>query len=250
MSSDLLGPFRTDPSSAGLFIDFDGTLSPIVDDPTSARPIDGAVEVLTMLASRLGAIVVSSGRPVEFLAEQLPEGISIVGLYGLAGVDRGVWWEHPNGGVWREVVADVAATIERLAPAGIRVEPKGLSLTLHYRGRPDLAETAEGLARVQGARAGLLARSARMSVELHPPIESDKGTVVGRYVNDLSAVMVAGDDLGDLPAFDALDRLAECGVHTVRVAVASAEAPVELTTRADIVVDSPADFVELLRSLT
>ena len=250
MSGDLLGPFRSDPSSAGLFVDFDGTLSPIVDDPQSARPADGAVEVLSLLAPRLGAIVVSSGRPVEFLADQLPDGISIVGLYGLAGVDRGVRWEHPNGGVWREVVADVAAAIERLAPAGIRVEPKGLSLTVHYRGRPDLADVAEELARAQGVRAGLLVRSARMSVELHPPIESDKGTVVERYVDDLTAVMVAGDDLGDLPAYDALDRLAECGVHTVRVAVASVEAPVELTSRADIVVDGPADFVELLRSLT
>ena len=250
MGSDhLLAPFRADPGSAGLFLDFDGSLAPIVDDPGSARLVDGAGDVLTSLADRLAKIVISSGRPVDFLAAQLPEGVSIVGLYGLEGIDHGIRWEHESAGVWREIVADVAANIERLAPSGLRLERKGLSLTLHFRGRPDLTDEAEQLARTQGARAGLVARPARMSVELHPPIESDKGTVVDRFAAGLSAALVVGDDLGDLPAYDALDRLADSHVSTVRVAVASAEVPTALTDRADIVVGSPAEFVELLRTL-
>ena len=54
------------------------------------------------------------------------------------------------------------------------------------------------------------------------------------------AAAYVGDDLGDLPAFDGLDVLAARGVATVRVAVASDEAPPILLNRADHVVEGPA----------
>ena len=91
------------------------------------------------------------------------------------------------------------------------VESKGLSLTLHYRhpsrARPAVAEWA----RQQAARSGLEVRPAKMSVELHPPIAADKGTAVEELVAGLAAVCFVGDDRGDLPAYDALDRLAAPG---------------------------------------
>ena len=40
-------------ASSAVLTDFDGTLSPIVDDPEAARPAPGAVEVLTALADAL-----------------------------------------------------------------------------------------------------------------------------------------------------------------------------------------------------
>jgi trehalose 6-phosphate phosphatase len=58
-----------------------------------------------------------------------------------------------------------------------------------------------------------------------------------------------GDDRGDLPAYDALDRMAAQGVHALRVAVASDEAPAELLARADLVLDGPPAVVALLRRL-
>jgi len=61
----------------------------------------------------------------------------------------------------------------------------------------------------------------------------------------LSRALYAGDDTTDLDGFAALDGL-ELGI---RVAVDSTEAPPELATRADIVVDGPAALVELLREL-
>jgi trehalose 6-phosphate phosphatase len=88
-----------------------------------------------------------------------------------------------------------------------------------------------------------------MSVELHPPIAADKGTALEALTAGLSAVCYAGDDRGDLPAFDALDRLAAAGVHTLRVAVASPEAPPELVHRADLLVDDPGGVIDLLRRL-
>ncbi len=90
-----------------------------------------------------------------------------------------------------------------------------------------------------------------MSVELHPPVAVDKGTAVEALVAVpvIRAVCFLGDDVGDLPAYDALDRLAAVGVHALRVAVRSAEAPPALLERADVVVEGPAGAVAFLEDL-
>jgi trehalose 6-phosphate phosphatase len=88
-----------------------------------------------------------------------------------------------------------------------------------------------------------------MSFELHPPIAADKGTAVRDLADGLAAVCFLGDDLGDLPAFAELQRLADEGVATVRVAVRSDEAPEELLDAADVVVDGPEGARDLLRQL-
>jgi trehalose 6-phosphate phosphatase len=91
----------------------------------------------------------------------------------------------------------------------------------------------------------------RASIELYPPIEFSKATVVRDRVKerDLQAAMFIGDDTVDLPAFDALDELAARGMTTVRVGVVSDEAPDELLERADIKVDGPAGVLGLLEEL-
>ncbi len=61
--------------------------------------------------------------------------------------------------------------------------------------------------------------------------------------------MFCGDDLGDLPGFDALDALEREGRTVLRVAADSDELPDEMRARADEVVDGPSGVVELLRSL-
>jgi trehalose 6-phosphate phosphatase len=92
-------------------------------------------------------------------------------------------------------------------------------------------------------------RPAKASVELHPPVPTDKGTVVEAAAGGMRAVAYFGDDLGDLPAFDGLDRLALAGLTTVRVGVRTEEAPPELLTRADVVVDGPEGTLAFLEAL-
>jgi trehalose 6-phosphate phosphatase len=239
--------FRADPANSVLAMDFDGSLSPIVDDPASAAPVDGAVDTLLGLANRYREVLVVSGRPVSFLAQHLPMEVSMVGLYGLEGVRRGERWEHPNSGAWREVMDDVAVTARSAGPTGMLVEPKGLSITLHYRSAPEIADEVAAFGRAQADRAGLRVRPAKMSVELQPPIDTDKGTVVEEWAAGAGHVLFAGDDVGDLPAFDALDRLARKAVETLRVAVASSEAPTELLERADLTVAGPEELVRFLQ---
>jgi trehalose 6-phosphate phosphatase len=131
----------------------------------------------------------------------------------------------------------------------MRVESKGLSITLHYRGSPDIGSQVLELGTMLAERGGLEVRPAKMSVELHPPLATDKGTVVERFSAGTAAAMFVGDDRGDLPAFDGLDRVAATGTHVVRGAVRSAEAPEELLARADLVLDGPDAVLDLFRTL-
>jgi len=246
---DVLDRLRSDPASTVICCDFDGTLAPIVDDPAAARPGPGAVDALVALARRYGVVAVLSGRPVDFLVQHLPPTLELRGLYGIEAVRGGVRADDPGAGRWRQVVEEVAATSRQWAPAGVLVEPKGLSLTLHYRTRPGLASEVLGFAGHQAARSGLALRPARMSVELHPPVAVDKGSCLRELASGRRAACFIGDDAGDLPAFDALDALAAEGRVTARVAVRSREAPKALLARADAVVEGPSEVVDLLRML-
>jgi trehalose 6-phosphate phosphatase len=248
-TDDALAPFLADPLRAALVVDYDGTLSPIVTDAAAARPHPEAPALLARLRDRLGLVAVVSGRPVDFLAPLLPDGLVLAGLYGLEVATDTGRRNHPQSGNWREVIDDVAGRAEIRGPKGVVVERKGLSLTLHYRTVPELETATAAYAAEEALRSGLVARPARMSWELHPPIEVDKGTAVLDLADDFSAVAFAGDDLGDLPGFDALDELAARGVTTLRIAVDSPEAPLELLERADVVVDGPDGLVALLERL-
>jgi len=248
---DLLAPLRADPSSTGIFSDFDGTLAPIVDDPAAAVPLDGAVDVLADLARRYRRVGVISGRPGEFLATHLGgRGLLLSALYGLETADDDGIHATAEAEEWRQAVDDAVSRAEaELADAGVGVERKGLSVTIHYRHDPSRQADVEAWAHREAERSGLVAHQARMSVELRPPLQSDKGTVLAEAAAGLRAACFLGDDRGDLAAFDALDRLAADGAAVVRVAVTSAEAPPELAERADVVVDRPDGALDFLRRL-
>lgn len=242
-------PLLRKPAASGLFADFDGTLSEIVDEPDAARPVDGAVAALEALSDRLGRVAVISGRPVSFLERFFDADLLLTGLYGLEQTYRGQRTDHPQGGSWREVVDDVTAMARARGPEGMRVEPKGLSLTLHYRGRPEVEPDVRAFAETLAVRSGLECRPARMSFELHPPIPLNKGTAVLGLAEGLDAVAFLGDDVGDIKAFDALDELASRGVSVLRVAVGSSESVPDLIDRADLVVDGPPGALAFVQSL-
>jgi trehalose 6-phosphate phosphatase len=250
--TDALEPFRTHAADALIAFDFDGTLAPIVDEPAAAAPMEGVPAALERLAARFGEVAVLSGRPLEFLERWFPEpsGVTLVGLYGLESRRFGERVDHPTSGVWRETMADVAGLARLRGPQGMDVELKGLSITLHYRRRPELESEVVAWAESIAGPAGLRARPAKMSVELHPPIDEDKGTVLQRLAGSHTGpVLFAGDDVGDVPAFQALDELRSAGRDVLAIVVDGPEVPAALRGRADLLVDGPAEVAELVLAL-
>ncbi len=240
------------PATSAVFVDYDGTLSPIVEDPATAVPVAGASEVLARLATRFGLVAVVSGRPAAFLRQVLgpPPGVRLIGLYGMEEVDgRREVVTSAAAGVWREAVAGTAARATASAPAGLGVEPKGLTVTLHWRVNPTTETWARRFAAEEAAATGLVAHPGRRSLELRPPLAIDKGSVVEQLAAPFTGVAFVGDDLGDLPAFDVLDRLAAGGVTVAKVAVVDGESAPEVAARADVTVDGPAGAVALLGRL-
>lgn len=204
---------------------------------------------LTELSHSYRTVGVVSGRPLVFLMDHLPAEIDCSGLYGLEWRRSGVVGEHPEAARWRAVISDAVDRMEEQVPPGAVVEPKGLSLTVHYRTAPDAEAAVIAEAETVAGDLGLRVNTAKMSVELHPPIDADKGTAVRSLAEGASAVLYAGDDVGDLPAFAALRDLRAAGVTTVSVAVGGTELPDEVASAVDLVLGAPADMVGLLVAL-
>lgn len=249
---DPLAPLIAAPTETAVLSDFDGSLAAIVDDPAEAAPVPGALAALAALVPLVGRVGVVSGRPVSFLRRVLRvEGVALAGLYGMERLVDGEIVVDPKVEPWLGA-ADAAAFEAEKALPGLYVERKGaISCVIHWRKSPGAEGEAMSLGRQIAERHGLAAEPGRMSLELRPPVALDKGTAVEGLAAGLALVMFAGDDRGDLSAFDALDRMV--GDHRLRdgikIAVRSAEAPPELLDRADERVDGPEELVSLLRAL-
>jgi trehalose 6-phosphate phosphatase len=247
-----LRPLCEHARATGVLVDFDGSLAPIIDDPDASRPLPAARDALGALVGRVGLVAVISGRPVGFLRDRIGlDGMTYVGQYGLQRLVDGRVVTDPRVEPFLAPIEEVAQAASRELP-GVLVERKdGVAVVLHWRQRPELEPATTAWAAEAAARAGLELHPAKMAAELRPPVPVGKGDVVTELCAGLTAAAFAGDDVGDLTAFDALDRLQHSGElrHTVRVAVRSSEAPPELITRADVTVDGPSGLAALLADL-
>jgi trehalose 6-phosphate phosphatase len=233
---EILDRLRDAPGRAAVLLDVDGVLAPIV-----ARPEDAAVPAetkaeLARLVARYALVGCISGRSGEDARRIVGvEGVVYAGSHGLE--------LDPDAERWVEPLRAFAATVDW------PYEDKRLTGSFHYRTASDEAAARVALERVaeRAREAGLVPRWGRKVLELRPPLAADKGTAVRRLLREhgLERALYAGDDTTDLDAFAALDGLEVA----VRVAVASDEGPAELREAADVVVDGPADLLELLRRL-
>lgn len=253
---DLLRPFLERPETAGVFLDFDGTLSDIVHVPSDARPAEGATELLSALAERFAVLAIVSGRSAHELLDWLGPAVEIWGAHGAQRTAGGRVELSPaalpHEPLMRRVYAEAVARVEELALEGVIVEDKTVMVGLHFRNATEQERARRALDEVAGelaARHGLKRAGGRLAYELRPPIDFTKAAVVRERARGLAAVAFAGDDRVDLPGFDALDELEREGVATLRIAVDSDEAPPELLERADVVVQGPAGAVAFLNRL-
>ncbi len=240
---------------AGLFLDFDGTLSEIVHIPSEARPVEGARRLLDTLARTYALVAVVSGRSAHQLLEWLGPDVEIWGVHGAERTVGGAVFlserAAPFAQLMGEVRAEAASALEELDLEGVILEDKGVMLGLHFRAARDRERASselDVLAQRLADEHGLVRAGGRLAYELRPPEEFSKAAVVLDRAREaqLEAAAFVGDDRVDLPGFDALDLLRDEGVFTLRVAVGSNEAPAELLERADIVVPGPPGAVALL----
>ncbi|MGW6202341.1 trehalose-phosphatase [Streptomyces sp. NPDC055089] len=253
------------PDRAVIALDFDGTLADIVPDPEQARAHPGAVEALAALAPKVASIAVITGRPAGVA-------VRYGGFAGVAGLDRLVVLGHYGAERWDAVSGTVHAPAPHPGIAAARaelpgvldrfdswhgtwIEEKGQALAVHTRRAADPQAAFEALRGPLGelaARHGLIVEPGRLVLELRPS-GMDKGVALTRYVHETGAgsVLYAGDDLGDLAAYAAVDKLrteGPEGTPGLLICSGSAEVP-ELAERADLSLPGPGAVVAFLSAL-
>ncbi|GAB2870675.1 trehalose-phosphatase [Streptomyces deserti] len=250
------------PGKALIGLDFDGTLAPIVADPEQARAHPDAVPALAALAPKVAAVAVITGRPAGVAVRHggfagVPglEHLTVLGHYG---AER---WEAATGEVTAPAPHPGVAAVRAELPGfldgigawqGTWIEEKGRAVAVHTRRAADPQAAFEALRDPLtdlATRHGLIVEPGRMVLELRPP-GIDKGVALLDFAREIGAgsVLFAGDDLGDLPAFAAVDKLRSDGTPGLLVCSGSDEVT-ELRARADAVVNGPEGVARLLRGL-
>ena len=254
----LRGAFAAEP--AGLVADYDGTLSPIVADPMSAVPAHGVPSLLRDLGRRLAVVAVITGRaPLDARGFLGDDSVLVAGNHGLEWLEAGSSEVAAAPGLAaglgpaRQAIAAAMTRVGELDAAGVVLEPKGVSATVHYRQAPEPVAVRAAILGALGPLDPALVdlREGKLSVELRPAGAGDKGTalrtIVERYA--LRGLVVLGDDLTDLDMFRAAAALRDAGELTLCIGAVgvAGEAPTSVTEAADFVVRDPGELVALLR---
>ena len=249
----LLEPLRAEPGRTAILTDFDGTLAPIVEHTEDASLPAGARELLVRLTERYALVGAISGRRTADVRALIGlDTIAYAGNHGLELMMPGDREVSPDPSLaGRESdAAEFVATVEagRLDAAGLRIEDKGPIQAIHWRGVAD--EAAARVIAVDAGRAGLEPRWGRKVLELRPVGGGGKDAAVASLLagEGLDRAVYAGDDRTDVDAFRRLGELREAGelVAAVRVGVLSAEGPPEIAEEADVTVEDPAGWLEML----
>jgi trehalose-phosphatase len=230
-------------------LDFDGVLSPLVDDPSAARPLPAASAALERLVATTDVALVS-GRDLDDLraCADPPPGVVLVGGHGTqSSLDGAAAGGQTLSDAESALLQQLGTALDEIAEGrtGVHVERKPMSAVLHTRraARPDAeAATAATLAG-PATWAGVHALRGKEVVELGAVVLG-KGAGLLRLRERLStdgpavaAVLFAGDDVTDENAFAALSA------DDVTVKVGEGE------TAARLRVESPVEVAELLHEL-
>jgi trehalose 6-phosphate phosphatase len=232
----LIARLREQPDAAGVLLDVDGTLAPIVDRPEDATVPEPTRAILRDLSERYALVACVSGRTEEDARRVVGvDELVYVGEHGM-GFDR-------RADEWGDEL-DLLVEESEWEP-----ERKRYSATFHFRTAPDQAAAVGSLRKVErrAVELGLRPRWGRKVLEVLPPVAANKGTAVRALLSGqgLRRAMYAGDDATDLEAFRGLDGLD----LAVRVAVVSNEGPSTLGQAADVIVGGTPELVEFLRRL-
>jgi trehalose 6-phosphate phosphatase len=254
-------------ASAVVGLDYDGTLAPIVDNPELAHIHPEAPDVLIALAHVVRAVAVITGRParkalalggLDEVGQEIGDRggeLFVFGQYGherWSSAQRRVVSPPPPRGL-SGFLRDLPRALREADAAEAFVEEKGLAIAAHTRRLDEPAAAFDRLLprlNELAERYGLVVEPGRNVIEVRSP-GADKGTVVRHLAEEVGAggFLFAGDDLGDVEAFEAVADLRRQGLPTLLVCSASQEEST-LVDLADVVVPGPDGVLTLLRRLT
>jgi trehalose 6-phosphate phosphatase len=258
--AEVLRPLTERPRDSAVFCDIDGTLAPIVERAEEAAVPDHTSRLLGRIARRYACTACISGRSAAEARRIVGVGgIAYAGSHGAELLLPGHAQAElvPAFATWADRVRAFAFSKEspELRRLRVRIEDKGAIVAYHWRGArdEDAARTLlEGIA-AEAQNEGLLVHWGRKVLEIRPPVPVDKGLAIRELVRRFPVrnALFGGDDATDLDAYEVLSRLvAERALDTaVCVGVRSSEGPAAIVERADVVVDGPAGFVQVLEIL-
>ena len=195
-----------------LFLDYDGTLTPIVERPEDAVLAPESRAVLERLARRYPTAIVS-GRDLADVRERV--GLAELTYAGCHGFDI----EGPAGSRVHEAAAAAAPQLAAAADEvardtaglpGVQLERKRFTLAVHYRRarEADAPAVREAVERAQARHPALRVTSGKKVFELQPDVDWDKGRAVLWLIESLALQdalpVYIGDDVTDEDAFRAL----------------------------------------------
>lgn len=206
-----------------LFLDYDGTLSPIAETPDKAVIPDRTKDILFELAETPNCkVAVISGRALKDISRRVGiKNIVYAGNHGLEIKGPNINFKDPVSSAQVKTIKEVKAKLkEGLSPIkGVLIEDKGLSLSVHYRladkeNMPAIMAKFYTIIFPYEFANNIQVRSGKMVLEIRPPVSWDKGTAVlwllGKRPFEIRGKRVKvipiyiGDDATDEDAFKSL----------------------------------------------
>lgn len=190
-----------------LFLDYDGTLTPIVKRPELARPRSSTKKLLERLSKRVNLCIIS-GRSLSDIKNMVKiPGVIYAGNHGMEIDCYGEIFIHPAARRFRKKLNRIKKVLKNYLGdiPGILIEDKGLTLSVHYRNveRKYMERIKKVFRRPFGARITY----GKKVFEVSPPVQWNKG-MAARKIIQLSRQKVLpiyiGDDVTDEDAFEEL----------------------------------------------
>jgi len=237
---------------AAVFLDYDGTLTPIVSQPEDASLSDSMRQTLRELAARAPVVAILSGRDLDDVRRRVNiDSIVYAGSHGfdIAGPD----------GLCRQMGTEFLSNLDTAEKelhkaldgiSGARVERKRFSIAAHYRNvnENDVPKVEQAVSEVATRDPTLRRINGKKVYELLPDVAWDKGKAALWLLETLGLEsrsggirpIYIGDDRTDEDAFRALEQ------RGIGILVSEQSQP----TAASYSLKNPAEIEHFLRALT